>query len=439
MNVDVKRRVSTRARVAGRSNTVYALIDQGVVSGGNALTSVMIGRALGANALGVYTVIFTALLLGNSVVDASLSSSFMTRRSELGADELPAYSAAYIAIGASLIALLDLGSWIGIRLVSGQNSVLVSSAGYLAIVTVFAYLMREHLRRFDLASTRARFVLFCDVLAYGMQTLAMVVSLFWFHSGFTGTLLGIALGQSAAVAAMLVVRSDELQFRGMSARHVVADAFLLSRWVLAAHILFMVGMQMMPWLVIRQLGQAAAGAYSAAMTLSNLANPMLTGFVNAMMPAAAAAYRHGPAMVRRTVDRDVMLVLGATAAVCLVTAVWARGLLATLFGSGFVHEAPVVQVLAASFFVRALDLGPYIGCWAMRRPDQNVAGNLVAIVVGGGLAIALMPAYGVLGAAVGLLLGNIATVSLRWWNFLRLTRDVTTATRGAAANRGRLP
>jgi O-antigen/teichoic acid export membrane protein len=435
VSVSVERRAPKHLRASGRPSILYALADQGVVSGGNVLTTVMIGRTLGADTLGVYTLIFTALLLANSVVDASLSSSFMSRRPELDAGEVPAYSAGYVVIGAGLIALLDLGGVIGIRLVSSPSSYL-ASVGPLAAATAFAYLIREHLRRYDLANARTRFVLLCDTLAYGTQILALVPLLLWLNLGFTGTLLGIALGQSAAAAAMLAVRSREMRFRGMLLRRVAADMFLLSRWVLAAHILFMIGLQMMPWLVVRQLGQAAAGAYSAAMTLSNLANPMLTGFVNAMMPAAAAAYQHGPAAVRHAVDRGIVLVSSVTAVICLATAVWARGLLTTLFGSGFVREAPVVQVLAASFFVRALDLGPYIGCWAMRRPDQNVIGNLVAIVVGGGLAVALMPTYGVLGAAAGLLLGNVATVSLRWWNFLRLTRNDAVPHRNAATPAG---
>ena len=77
-----------------KGRTYSALADQAVVSGGNVLMAVVVGRALGARSLGVYALFFTSVILANSVVDATLSSSFTMRRPELRRGELPSYSAA---------------------------------------------------------------------------------------------------------------------------------------------------------------------------------------------------------------------------------------------------------------------------------------------------------------------------------------------------------
>ncbi len=406
-----------------KGRTLSALIDQAVVSGGNVLMAAVVGRALGAQSLGLYALFFTAVVLTNAVVDATLSSSFMMRRPELHQDELPAYSAANLCLAALLTLALALASWAGVILVSAPEARVLIGPGLSLVASVFVYLLREHMRRYAFATFRMQSALAFDVLAYGLQALAVAAVCWADDLSLSAVFFCVTFGQGVAAAAALIRYRHEFQRDALPYLRVVTDVLHLSRWVLAAHILLVVGLQMMPWLVTHRLGYAAAGTYSVAMTLSNLANPMLTGLINVMTPAAAAAYQHGPAAVRRTLFHDVALLSAATAVICLVTIIFARELLLILFGNAYVGETLLVQVLAASFLARSLDVGPYVGCWAMRRPDQNVLGNLVAIVLGGGFSLALMPAHGVLGAGFGLLFANIATVSLRWCTFFRLTRQ----------------
>lgn len=405
-----------------RGHTVSALMDQAIVSGGNVLIAVVVGRALGAQCLGLYALAFTAMIFANSVVDATVSSSFMMRRPELHNDELPGYSAASLALAALMILGLALATWVGVVLISAPETRALIGSGLPLAISVVAYLLREHLRRYAFATLRMHSALKFDAFAYGLQSFAVAAAYLAGELSLTTIFFCITFGQGAAATASLLRYRHEFRRDRLPYLRVIADVLNLSRWVLAAHILLIIGLQMMPWLVTHRLGYASAGAYSVAMTLSNLANPMLTGLINAMTPAAAAAYQRGPAAVRRTLFHDVTLLAAATAAVCLITVIFARDLLLLLFGSAYVNETLLVQLLTASFLARSLDVGPYVGCWAMRRPDQNVVGNLVAIVFGGGLSLALMPTQGVLGAGMGMLLANVATVSLRWHNFLRLTQ-----------------
>ena len=424
------------ALIRGKGRACSALADQAVVSGGNVLMAVVVGRALGARNLGLYALFFTAVVLANSVVDATLSSSFTMRRPELRQGELSSYSAANLFLAALLSLALALVVWGGVILVSAPEARVLIESGLLLAASAFTYLLREHLRRYAYADLRVQSALTFDVLAYGVQLLATALVFLNEDFGLSYIFACITFGQGFAAAAALVIYRREFRWVGFSCQNVVEDVLHLSRGVLAAQILFTIGLQMGPWLVTRQLGYAAAGSYSVAMTLSNLANPMLTGLANAMLPAAAAAYQHGPAAVRRALLHDVALLSVATAAICAVTIVFARNLLQTLFGNAYVDETLLVQLLTASFLTRSLDVGPYVGCWAMRRPDQNIVCNLVAIVLGGGFSLALMPAYGVLGAGFGMLLANVATVSLRWRGFLRLTQPDN---RGQGAGRDAAP
>ena len=412
----------TRFVIGCGGRTACALADQAVVSGGNVAMAVLVGRFLGAQALGAYTLLFTTILIANSVRDATLSSSFMIRRPELDAEDLRRYAAADLTLAGGLIATTGIVVSAVVMLGGGLGKQ-VQQVGWLPLFgSVVAFLLREHLRRYEFAARRMASALLFDLAAYGTQLGAIALIASVAGLDLCAILLGTAIGQGGVALAMLLYRADAFRAPDLPLRQVAADVYRLSGPILAAHILLMVGLQMMPWLVTQRLGYAAVGSYSAAMTLANLANPILTGFINAMMPAAAAAYPHGPAAVRSALAGGVLTLSCTSAVVSLVTAVFAADILPLAFGQDYAGEARLAQVLAMSFFVRSLDIGPYVGCWAMRRAGQNVMGNIVFILLGGSLALALMPSYGVLGAGIGLLLANLVTVGLRWWNFLKLTR-----------------
>ena len=405
-------------RLAAVRRTFMALADQGVVSGGNVLMSVVIGRVLGSEPLGFYALLFTGLLMASAVLDATLSLSFLTRLPEFDALRRRRYATACLILALICGGVLAVASWSVLWLT--DEAQFVGGAGAVAAVLVPAFLLREHMRRYEFAFLRMDAALALDVVSMGVQFVLIGVLLLAADASLSGCLLAMSAGNGVGAMAALVRRRGEFTTSEIRLHDVFRDVIRLSPGVLLAQLLLIAGLQIMPWLVMVQLGTAATGTYAACMTLANIANPALTGFINVMLPAAGAAYSGGPVAVRRAIQRDTTVVVLAMAAIGAVTLVFAGDMLNLMFGSRFADVAPLLRLLAVAFFVRSLDVGATVGCWALRHSDRNIIANLVGTAVAVVVALTLMPSLGLYGAGLGMLVGNTVGVLLRWGMFLHL-------------------
>ena len=193
---------------------------------------------------------------------------------------------------------------------------------------------------------------------------------------------------------------------------------------MASFFLFMASLQFMPWLVAARLGAMAAGFYAACLTLANVANPLVTGFINAMMPRAALHFSNGNyATVGGLGFFWEMAILASTVGpIVLSVALFSSTLLQAIYGPTFSPYAGLLVILSISFLVRSLGAPPNIGLWALGRADRNALINFGILVVSFVAATALMPYFGVWGAGVGVLAGDMAGVGTRWVCFARVLR-----------------
>jgi O-antigen/teichoic acid export membrane protein len=204
---------------------------------------------------------------------------------------------------------------------------------------------------------------------------------------------------------------------------IIRDVALESKWVVVGLFLFMVSLQMVPWLVTADLGIAAAGFYAACLALANAANPLVTGFINAMMPAAALHFADGARPAAASTLRTETVALGlVTGGVAVFVMLFSRPLLAFVYGGPFGLYSGLLSMLALSFLARSIGAAPYLGLWALGRADRNAAINLGIVVVAGVVALVLMPFLGVWGAGLGVLTADIAGAAVRWFLFACLAR-----------------
>lgn len=233
-------------------------------------------------------------------------------------------------------------------------------------------------------------------------------------------LLAMSIGNAFGVSWLLLRRSGELFVAAPVFGEVASDIVHFSKWVLLGLVLFVAGLQVMPWLVIGWLGASEAGAFAACMMLANLAAPVLSGCINWMMPTAAAAFSaDGANAVLESIRRQTGFLALFVACLALAVCVFAQELLLLTFGQAYTAFADLLIVLTMAFFVRSLGVGAYIGLWAQRTPELNVLANLLMLVTAVALGVALMPGLGALGAGLAVLCGDIASVSVRWMLFFR--------------------
>ena len=100
-----------------------------------------------------------------------------------------------------------------------------------------------------------------------------------------------------------------------------------------------------------------------------------------------------------------MLVAAGTAFAAL--ALFAQPLMEALYPPFYAQFAPLVVVLSFGMLLEALSANVTSAFWTAERPDLNVVGKVAAAVVAVAWAYPGISAFGVYGAAIGLVLSPV--------------------------------
>jgi O-antigen/teichoic acid export membrane protein len=407
--------------------TLIAIFDQGLLSAANILTGVLAARLLGAASLGALALQLSLVLLIGAVCQSVLATTLMSARAgepsrcqRMAAEFLAITLLCGVAFGAVAAAL----SWY-----SEASPGAPAAGAVAAALLVPAFLMRDYLRWFELAFSRPGGALAID-LAAALAQFALLAGLWAGHwLSLPSCLAAMAAGHGIAAACALARWRHGLVLSPHSVRAAIRTAVAASGWVLAAMLLFLLAIQAVPFLVMTRLGVANAGIYAACAALANAANPMVTGFLNTMMPKAAVAFEPGIRNATRdasagaagaSLAADTAALTAVAGVTALAIAVWAGPLLNSVYGPSYRPFAPLLWLLAGAFFVRSAGGMPYIGLWALGRAKLNVGVNLASLGITTSAALALVGPLGVTGAGAGVLAAEIFAAGGRWFLFARM-------------------
>jgi O-antigen/teichoic acid export membrane protein len=102
---------------------------------------------------------------------------------------------------------------------------------------------------------------------------------------------------------------------------------------------------------------------------------------------------------------------------------WGGWILKTMYGSVYAGYGMVVGILALSQLVETVSMPLSGGLYAMERPDVIFKSYLLSLSLMLTAGLWFVFSYGVVGVAIGLLVGNVAGSFFRWimyWKQLRV-------------------
>ena len=171
------------------------------------------------------------------------------------------------------------------------------------------------------------------------------------------------------------------------------------------------------WIVQYFTGSAALGLYSLAASLAMTLWVLPRSTSTVLMPAMASG---DPSAGFPEAARLARLVFGVTAALSIPLALFARTWLGVLYGHDFVASA-------APFTVLLLGCVPFTLCVILaaalagvNRQDVNLGASLVGLVATVALDFALIPRYGIVGAAAASAVSYLVTTGVVVWVFSRI-------------------
>ena len=277
-----------------RMSPLIAIFDQGIVSGSSFVTSVFLGRICGEEALGLYSLGFTLLILVRGVQESLVLTPYTIHSAQLPNRRRAAYTGSSLMHGG--LAALASALVLGVVAVAISRSIdsprLAPVLGMLAALLPLM-LLRECARKFLFAELHVGRALLFDAAVAGGQ-LALIG---WLSA--TARLSAVtalaAMGAACGLAAFAWLVASRHRLR-MRRRSVVADwgrNWLLGRWIFAEHVCGIANAYSPYWLLALWLGPAATGEFAAAMTIVLLSNPFIIGLGNLLGPLTARAFAAG--------------------------------------------------------------------------------------------------------------------------------------------------
>ena len=271
----------------------WAIADQGVVSLGNFLTTIILARALTPTAYGIWSVVFGLILLLN-VFPASLITYPLSLRLAASDDS----GAGQILMAAlTLTALLAtpqiLVLFFASTLIANQG--LGVSAGFCLLI----WQLQETTRRALMARLAFRTALGTDMISYLGQAALVWLLAHYGHLSVEAAfgVIGLTCGL-AAVAQLWFFRGT---WRGkLNLRGHAHTFWSTGRWVLGSNLLANFNIQAAPWALFVLRGPVDAAAFQAISNLIGVSHPIMLSLGNFLVPAAARARaRQGLTAARR--------------------------------------------------------------------------------------------------------------------------------------------
>jgi O-antigen/teichoic acid export membrane protein len=394
-----------------------------VVSVTNFLTTVIVGRAAGQDALGAYALAFSVMLLFLCMQQSLVCLPYTIKVCHLKPDERRGLTGSALLQAIFLSAILSLVMAIGIGATAfSSSSAITTLLVALAVAMPFA-LLRDFARRISFAQFNMPIALAIDGSVFALQIWLLVI--LWRSSLLTATTTYLAIAIACATAGLFWVWHRRREF-SLSWRVALSDirwSWPLGGWVLGSQIVTVANSYLIFWLAAAKLGMLASGTLAACNVIIQLSNPILLGTYNILSPRLAVANaQEGSQGVARVARQTTVFLAVVMALFCVVAFIFGDFVVRILYGNTYaIAEVGIISgLMGLAELASAIGGAPDQVLWVRHRPSLSFWTGLTGL---GCMVIAanwLIPAWGLIGVVSALVMGNSVASALRWFAFNRL-------------------
>lgn len=412
-----------------------SLIDQAVVSGTSLFATVAIGRFTVPSQLGIYALVASLMIALQNTQNALIASPYtILRHRPAGTPQEHAGSALALC---GLLAVLATIVMVVVALVvefESNKPVLEAAVWALAVMSPFI-LIREFGRDYAFAHLQMGKILLLDLSVAAAQ-IATLGYLSWRGSLSPADAL-LAIGTAYGVTGLAWLYWDRGRFkvRVNQLPEALRQAWRLGRWILANQLSLVAQVNLSYWLIAAIGGTAATGIYAACMCVASLANPLVLGLSNVMFAQATVAFKEGgTARLKNSALHEGLLLGVAMTGFCLVILFAGEYVLQLFFTQqDYVGHGDVLVALALWQLAHAIGIPASNSLSAMERVRVNFYTGLAGTCIAALFITLLMMKWGLLGAAIGLLIGSACRSAMRWAVFLMTSDEAPTVSPASKA------
>jgi O-antigen/teichoic acid export membrane protein len=397
------RRLATRLRPE-----VWGLFDQGLVSGVNFLTTILLARTLTVADFGYFVIAFTLLQTAGT-----LQAALITRpHNVLGATRHGRHYADY----STTAAMAQAGFTAVLVLAAGIAAAVAYSSGFseaslvVALVPALAaWQLQELGRRMLYTEGRLAAAFGNDLVSYGGQ--AVVLLVLWRGDHLTGTTALLSLAAAFAVGAVIVGLQLRPALSGRPHAASLAENWHFGKWLGVAEIGQWFSTQFYIYLGAAVAGAVASAALKAGQTLLGPISVFLT-FVTGYLPIVLARELKATGSVAAKARRSLVAILPGVLLYCLLMAIFAEPVLELVYGDEYGQYAGVVRLFALYYSVLALSTVAIAALSAKGQTRDVFVGQAAGAVLSLAFGWLLLRQWGPEGGVTGMLLSWVVAMAL---------------------------
>lgn len=384
--------------------TIWAVVDQVVVSGASFLTMIVLARQLGLSEFGHFSIYWTAVLFVSAIQTALVIFPMQSLHAQhRGAGQHSYYSAVFalqaiICSGASAATLLVM-----LLLHLALPAIVDASVAIPVSICLFFVMFHDYLRRSIFLEDKYVVVAASDIARYVIQVAALL-SLGSLSHPDVATTFWILAGCAMMGAVVCLVVAPRPAFDRLATRTVAARHWHSSKWLFSSSLLSWLSANSLTFLVGGFAGTAAVGGMRASQNLASVMNILLQGLQNVVPAEAAAALaNHRVEGLRSYLIRItgglVLAGIAATAAIAAAPDWW----LSLVYGDEYAGFGYLLVCYGLIITAAAVELPLSAGLRALESTRPIFVAYAVATAFTVGAGVLLVPAFGVFGAVLVLL------------------------------------
>ena len=377
--------------------SALSVLDQGVCSLSNFLTGVIVARALLPEAFGVYSLYFAGIMVLSGFQTALITGPTRVLGVRPTGVDAGNYFKTQVRLQLILSTTLVGGAAVGLFTLHPGDPLATGAFLLCLVLFQFQELTRViYLTRMTLVSL-LRLDITTHVLRIGLLLAAMRLGVL--SPGVALLIIAAAYGAGVAIAGRNVLPHTTSASLGKMAR----ANWRYGRWLLLEMVAYTGSTRVYLYLTALWVDTIAVGGLSAVLVLMNAVNVLVLGIINYAGPVARRRLLEGGYDVwRRWLVRIGVFLAAGVGTFGLLAFVFAEPLLTLIYGPTYAAFAHLIPIVALQVLLSACNTVLSVAFRTAELPQVGFAAKGVSAVATLLIAYPLLKAWGVTGAAVGL-------------------------------------
>lgn len=419
--------IDARVKDSHALSSLLAIADQGMISGTNFVSAIVIGRCCGAETLGLFALVASAMAMIIGIQDQLITAPYVLYHNRRHGLNLQRYMGSVLIHHCIFIAIVTLGMLACLVGVNDSDQT-VRIVTLVLLLGTPAILLRTFIREISLAHCNVLTVIAVDaaVCVTRLVTVAVMLSVDQVNLPVIYAVLGASCLVTAAV--WMLRNRWMFSFNKKSAIISWCRNWRFGRWAMATHLAGTSTPYLMPWVLFVMHGESATGFLASCSVIVGVCNIMLAGMCDFLIPRSAAAYARGGISELRKIQRSMLTISVLTiGSVCVIAALFGEQIINTLYDGKFVGAGGMVTWLTLAVLANAIGMAAGNGLWAIDRPRANFTADMVTLTVAVIAAFTLVGPYGAPGAAIATFAASVAGAVCRQAIFQQAARELQPA------------